>query len=90
MNFPPPRVGCDSGRATPSLRHTPHAAKHNPRETTERHLSFAETCSDKPRQRYPRTASCSNRRGGIAFKRRRPFPEFEQRTGHPAHAIGTP
>jgi len=52
MNFPPPRVGCDSGRATPSLRHTPHAAKHNPREPAERHLSFAETCSDKPSQRY--------------------------------------
>ncbi len=51
MNFPPPRVGCDSGRATPSLRHTPHAAKHNPREPAEHHLSFAETCSDKPSQR---------------------------------------
>jgi precorrin-6B methylase 2 len=39
----------------------------------------------RPSAPRPRTASCSNRRGGIALKRRRPFPEFQQRTGHPAY-----
>src|SRR5664279_593580 len=52
MNFPPPGVGCDSGRATPSLRHTQHPVPPNKRNPAERHLSFAGNCSDNRSQLY--------------------------------------
>ena len=50
MKFPPPHRGWTSGRATPSLRPTPYAAKTaNP---AGRHLSFAEICPDDRGQLY--------------------------------------
>src|SRR5450631_1270560 len=36
MNFAPPRVCCNSGRATPSLRRTQHPATRNKRNPAER------------------------------------------------------
>ena len=51
MNLPPPGVGCDYGRVTPSLCHTQHPANSNESNPAERHLSFAESCSDNRGQR---------------------------------------
>src|SRR5664280_1623684 len=39
------------GRVTPSLRHTQHPANSNESNPAERHLSFAESCSDNRGQR---------------------------------------
>jgi hypothetical protein len=51
MNFALPRVWCNSGRATPSLRRNKRAATRNKRNPAERRLSLAENCSDNRSQR---------------------------------------
>ena len=45
MNFPPPHRGWTSGRATPSLRPNPYAAR-STSNPAERHLSKRGNCSD--------------------------------------------
>jgi len=52
MNFPPPGVGSDYGRATPSLRHNQRPANSNESNPAERHLPFAESRSDNWGQRF--------------------------------------
>ena len=54
MNFPPPGVGSDYGRATPSLRHNQRPANSNESNPAERHLPFAESRSDNWGQRCQR------------------------------------
>ena len=53
MNFPPPDTGCNSSRATPSLRRNQHPATHaKPPNPAETHLSLAENCSNNRSQLF--------------------------------------